>query len=196
MKALLRKDFYQLKAYCRSILLVSAVFALCSGFSGDNLFFKTYPVVLMGLTPITLLAYDERSKWNCFCAALPLSRAQVVGSKYIMSLLLMLPTVVLILLVSGIRGDRDLLTLALYLIPLGILPCAVCMPIMLRFGVEKGRLFYYILVGLSCAAGFLTKDLPLRLPAILAPGMLLVCAGAFGLSWYLSVKIFEKAEIR
>ena len=39
MKALLLKDAYQLRAYCKSMLLVVGVFGVVSLFSQDNPFF-------------------------------------------------------------------------------------------------------------------------------------------------------------
>ena len=43
MKALLLKDAYQMKAYCKSMLLVVGVFGVESLFSQDNPFFFSTP---------------------------------------------------------------------------------------------------------------------------------------------------------
>ena len=81
MKALILKDLYQLKAYCKSLLLLVCVFTLVIPFSDENLFFCIYPVMMISMLPMTLLSYDERTKWNCYCAALPFRRSQIVTAK-------------------------------------------------------------------------------------------------------------------
>ena len=62
MKALILKDLYQLKAYCKSLLLIVGVFTLVIPFSDGNLFFCIYPVMMISMLPMTLLSYDERTK--------------------------------------------------------------------------------------------------------------------------------------
>ena len=103
MKALILKDLYQLKAYCKSLLLIVGVFTLVIPFSDGNLFFCIYPVMMISMLPMTLLSYDERTKWNCYCAALPFRRSQIVTAKYLLCLLLTLPMALLVLGLSAIR---------------------------------------------------------------------------------------------
>ena len=40
----------------------------------------------MGMMPMTLLAYDQASKFSEYSAALPVTKEQLVGSKYIVGL--------------------------------------------------------------------------------------------------------------
>lgn len=203
MKALLLKDWYQIKGYCRSALLIAALFAGISLFYGENFFFVTYPVALMSLLPVTLLSYDERSHWNSFCAALPCSREQVVSSKYLLGLLLTLPTILVMLILCGIRMTAsgtflwsDLLGLADGLLILGLCSFSLCMPLLLRFGVEKGRFFYYIVIGFTCASGFILGDVNPSFPYLAFPVIVLLCASLYALSWRVSVGIYGKKEIR
>lgn len=203
MKALLLKDWYQVKAYCRSVLLIPLVFAVVSLFSGENFFFITYPVAVMSLLPVTLLSYDERSHWNSFCAALPYSRAQVVSSKYLLGLLVTLPTIAVMLILCAIRMTAsgtffwsDFLGLADGLLLLGFCSFSLCMPLLLQFGVEKGRLFYYIVIGLTCASAFVLGDVNPSFPYLAFPVIVLLCALLYALSWRISVGIYEKKEIR
>ena len=86
MKALLQKDLYQLRAYCKSYLLICAVFFGISLAGEGNLFFITYPAMLCSLIPATLQTYDERGKWACFAGTLPFTRAQLVSAKYLVGL--------------------------------------------------------------------------------------------------------------
>ena len=62
MKALLLKDAYQLRAYCKSMLLVVGVFGVVSLFSQDNPFFFAYPILMMGLLPVAIGGADGVSR--------------------------------------------------------------------------------------------------------------------------------------
>ena len=199
MKALLLKDFYQIKGYCRSVLLI----AVGSLFSGENFFFITYPVVLMSLLPVTLLSYDERSHWNRFCGALPYSQAQVVSGKYLLGLLLTMPTILIMLILYALRTAAsaaffwsELLGLADGLLILGLCSFSLCMPLLLRFGVEKGRLIYYIVIGFTCASGFFLGEINLSFPYLAFPVILLLCAGVYALSWRIAIGVYETVNVR
>ena len=69
MIGLLRKDLYMTAAYCRTFLLILAVF-LCVGFvNEENSFFVIYPMIIGMMLPVSILSYDERFKWNLACDA-------------------------------------------------------------------------------------------------------------------------------
>lgn len=205
MKALILKDLYQLKAYCKSLLLLVCVFTLVVPFSDGNLFFCIYPVMMISMLPMTLLSYDERTKWNCYCAALPFRRSQIVTAKYLLCLLLTLPMALLVLGLSAIRiavsGSGQwsaLAVLAVSLLVMSTLSSSLSMPFLFRFGVEKGRLLYIIIVCIACSSSFVIQDLTTSvvLPVPVLPVMVLLCAGIFVLSWRLSIAMFERMEIR
>ena len=61
MKALILKDLYQLKAYCKSLLLIVGVFTLVIPFSDGNLFFCIYPVMMISMLPMS--AFFMTSLW-------------------------------------------------------------------------------------------------------------------------------------
>ena len=205
MKALILKDLYQLKAYCKSLLLMVGVFTLVIPFSDGNLFFCIYPVMMISMLPMTLLSYDERTKWNSYCAALPFRRSQIVTAKYLLCLLLTLPMALLVLGLSAIRiavsGSGQwsaLAVLAVSLLVMSALSSSLSMPFLFRFGVEKGRLLYIIIVCIACSSSFVVQDLTTSvvLPVPVLPVMVLLCAGIFVLSWRLSIAMFERMEIR
>ena len=87
MKGLIIKDLYQMGRYCRTMLLVIVVFLGVSFFSRDNDFFLYYPCLLCGMIPVTLLSYDERSGWSRYALSMPVTRAQLVGGKYLIGMI-------------------------------------------------------------------------------------------------------------
>ena len=88
MKGLLLKDYYMLLKYCRPYALIVLIFGVCSLADGGNLFMLAYPAVLCGINSVSLVAYDEKSRWQQYCETMPYTRKQVVDSKYLMSFLL------------------------------------------------------------------------------------------------------------
>lgn len=196
MKALLLKDAYQLRAYCKSMLLVVGVFGVVSLFSQDNPFFFAYPILMMGLLPVSLLSYDERSHWNEFCGCLPVSKGTIVGEKYLLGLLLVVPTAAVLTAFRGlgaaISGNfelADLTQLSGLTLASGLLSIELCMPFFFKFGVEKGRIVYYVAICVFCAVCFAVKTLP-PLPTLATPAVLAAAAIGYAVSWRLSVKMY------
>ena len=58
------------------------------------MFFVFYPCLLCGMIPVNLLAYDERSRWMQYSAALPYTKAQIVCGKCLIGLLTQLTVLV------------------------------------------------------------------------------------------------------
>ena len=210
MKGLLLKDFYMIAKYCRSYLLILAFFLLASVFSDDNFFFIFYPCVLAGLIPITLLSYDERSRWNQYFGTLPYTKAQFVSVKYLISLLIVPVPLVFTAVSQSIKmyslGTSDLPGLLLLLgqmLILALFPAALALPFIFKLGVEKGRLGYFITIAVICASAFIMPEFAKSgvLQALrISPGLLFVLILAASLvfytaSWQLSIRFYEKREI-
>ncbi len=88
MKGLLLKDAYQMWYYTRMLILAAVVMMLVGVFGmkeGSN-FFMLYGGFLLGIFPMTLLAYDQNSRFSAYSAALPVTKEQLVGSKYLIGL--------------------------------------------------------------------------------------------------------------
>ena len=201
MKGLILKDLYMVKSYLRAFLILMVAFVLLSTFSQDNAFFLFYPIILAGSMPFTLIAYDERSKWNQYCTALPVSRKAIVSARYIIALLFFLAVFVLAALLQpfspAFTPEGYTLTLSL-LVVMGLLTPTILLPLTFRFGVEKGRLFYYVIIGAFCALSATASDISKLFgkvssaPILLLPIVVIIL---FALSWLLSIRIYQHKEI-
>ena len=138
------------------------------------------------------------------CDAMPLSRATVVSEKYLLTLLSVLAVFLLTLLAQGLRlsGTGDLTPLRqlpALLLPLGLLGPALLLPVVFWLGVEKGRILYFVLVGLVCAVGvFFTAGTDVATAtARELPGLVVVPASVlvFALSWGLSIVLYRRREL-
>ncbi len=206
MKGLLKKDCYLIAAYGRTLLLVSAVFLFVSAVmpSDQNFFFVIYPVLFAGVLPTTLISYEERSGWNRYCDAMPVSRKTVVSARYLMTLLCFVLLYALTLAVHAAvllpKGQGKTLAELAGLLPcVGLLAPAAMLPVTLRFGVEKARLVYYVFIGMivACALIFM-KNPTATADVVPGVGILAACAVTlllFVLSWLLSLKLYEKREL-
>lgn len=212
MKALLQKDFYQLWAYCKSYLLICVVFLGVSLAGEGNLFFITYPAMLCSLIPVTLQTYDERGKWVCLAGTLPFTRAQLVSAKYLVGLCcsgVVLLGLAAVHLAAGTYSPVLLLFLLGLTLCLSLVTPAFCLPFIFRFGTEKGRMAYYVSIGLFFALIYALSD-GLGISAadtssVAAWGSagttsgiaaaVLVSIALYVCSWLVSIRIYERREI-
>lgn len=207
MKGLLLKDLYMTRKYFRSFALLIAVFLVCSVFSDTISFMVLYPCVLAGMIPVNLMSYDSQSRWEEYAGALPYTRAQLVSAKYLLGLVSILTVLALTGICQGLRmvleGSflwQELLPLLAMLLVLSLVTPALSMPLLFRLGVEKGRLIYLVFIGVACGGSvFLGMAVPaFALGSVLAgllPLMCLAAAGLYGISWYVSVRFYQKREL-
>ncbi len=208
MKGLLLKDLYMMVKYFRIYLLILLIFMAVSFVQKDSLFFAFYPFLLCGMIPVNLLAYDERSHWDIYSLTLPVTRDMVVSAKYLMGL--MVQGIVFTVNAIGhavrisLQGSFDwesYLVLMSLMAMISLFSSSITLPFMFKLGVEKGRMAYYVMIGVVCGgaaiAGFaFNEQLQATIPfgAVLALGVLLA-AGVYALSWYLSVVFYRKREL-
>lgn len=207
MKGLLLKDLYMMRAYCKSYVLIAAVF-LAASFFGKNMFFIYYPCLLCGMIPINLLAYDEKSRFVQYSISLPVSRTQTVSEKYLVGLISQIAVLFITGIVQGIRmgvngsfslGEFALIMISLLLV--SMLASAIPMPLVFKYGVEKGRIAYYVMIGIVCGVGVLfshtlANDSQNVFPSMLVfPLLAVLGTGVYALSWYLSVAFYKKREL-
>lgn len=212
MKGLFLADLYMAKKYCRSYFFIMAVFFVLSmSYVYGNIMFITYPMILAGLLPFTLLGYSERSKWDIYCETLPVTRRQIVTEKYLLSGGLLLVVFALIAVLQGVqltvRGHFDaeeyslFLTAALFA---GFISPSITLPCIFKWGIEKGRIAYYIFIGIItalCTAMFefvprntSTGIVLWQIQGWMICAVILLCALLFAGSWRLSVHVYEKRE--
>lgn len=209
MKGLLLKDWYMMKKYCRAYLLIAAVFIAVSLFSNDNLFFIFYPCLLCGMIPVNLLGYDERSRWMQYSGTMPYTKTQIVSAKYLIGLLAQVAMLLVTGIAQGIKmtvGGNfvfgEFAVLMLLLLTMATFTSSISLPFIFKFGVEKGRTAYYIMIGFVCGASVLASSiLRGQLVSEIQPNLVLallaiVGIGVYILSWYLSVVFFKKREIQ
>ena len=154
MSALLLKDYYVIFRQMKIFLLLILVFSCIPG-----TFYSTFAVVYASMLPYTALAYDERSKWDQLAAMMPYSARDVVLGKYVFGWIgvavaaaatFVLQTILSFVWLSDVTGPSVPVILLSVCVAVCILD--ITLPMMFRFGVEKGRLAMFLIIFLVCAS--------------------------------------------
>lgn len=208
MKGLLLKDFYMAARYCRTYILIGVVFIAVSFAGSENMFFAFYPCLLCGMIPVNLLAYDERSRWLEYSGTLPYTKAQIVSGKYLVGIIVQGAMLLAVGIAQAVRmnlaGTFRLGEFALFMtiiFAMATITSSITLPFMFRWGVERGRIAYYCMIGFVCAAGYLGSvfftdgtQLAVSQGAMM---VILTLAGiaVYAASWLASIALYQKREV-
>ncbi len=210
MKGLLLKDWYAIKSYCRTNIIIIVAFSIAGGVMEGNLFFTYYPCVFAGIITMNLIAYEEREKWEQYAATLPYSKTQMVSSKYIVGLCFGVVTILMNIItqlvcmvcLNTIYIDR-LLSLLLVFVSLALLPAAFLLPFIYKFGVNKGRIAYFVVIGVFCGGiGILASNhtiglidiVPTHQMSVIIIIVFAVSLVLYAFSWMLSILFYKNRE--
>ena len=201
MKGLLLKDLINLKSTARLFLAFLAIFAVLILSTGELGSYSLSIVVLSAMLPFTTVALDERAKWDRTALCAPVKRSTLVLSKYVLGLVL-LGIALFAGLLLGLLGGQELSLLLkqLFLIGLsGALILCVMLPLMFRFGAEKGRIVLMLIMAAAFAASFLFNGPDVALPtkdALMDYALILIASviAALVLSAMWSMGIYRKKE--
>ncbi len=179
MKGLVKYDLMQLAGTSKkSFYLLYFVGLAAVGVMLGGGTICSYMAVMIGcMTGVSFFSYESWYHWDSYCAVMPLSNRQIVVSRYI-SLLIVTGCGVLWGIVIGVlaltAGKMDL-TWTQWLLSMvqtvlaALLYMEIEIPVMYRFGVERGRivnilLFIILFAGVSALAEF--NELPTAVASV------------------------------
>ena len=211
MTGLVKKDLYLSLSMLKSYVLVAVVFALLT-LTGiyDISFFVTYLSVMCIMIPVNLFAYDEQARWDKYAAALPSGRAGVGEARDLFTILICLGSLVfalflqpIVALFTGAQGQArtDLLLSGLLPTAYGCFMNAVLLPLLFKFGSQKGRIYLLLALGVGVGVifGGLTglKEMGISLSELTLPLFVLPVVGLLTLipSYFLSRRIFFHKDL-
>lgn len=178
MKGLVKYDLMQLAGTSKKSFYLLYFVGLAAGgvmLGGGSIF--SYTVMIGCMTGVSFFSYESWYHWDSYCAVMPLSNRQIVVSRYI-SLLIVTGCGVLWGIVIGVlaltAGKMDL-TWTQWLLSMvqtvlaALLYMEIEIPVMYRFGVERGRivnilLFIILFAGVSALAEF--NELPTAVTSV------------------------------
>lgn len=210
MKGLILKDFYTmsstLKIYAFLILVYVAVFGIMENNPVSAIMVST---LVISMSPVTALAYDEQSKWDKMARTAPVSAKEIVVAKYIFSLLMAVAAAVFstlaIIIVDKFRNTSDCLIAMVMAILLAMFYHSLLFPTIYKFGTTKGRIYTMlimfipaILVALFSFVGFWTSAVIIMLTdygELCAAAIVLLIVLMYIGSVGLSVKIYKNKDL-
>ena len=172
------------------------------------MFFVFYPCLLCGMIPVNLLGYDERSRWTEYVGTLPYTKTQIVSAKYLIGLFTQIAMLIVICIAQGVKMGiectfvlKELLMLMMLLLIMASVSSSLTLPFIFKYGVEKGRGAYYVMIGVVCAGSIIATTIfkeslqnEIQMNAVL-PIACLVGIGIYVFSWYLSILFYKKKEM-
>ena len=215
IKGLITKDILQLKSYKRTLIIFIVIFTITS-ISREGGIGNMLAIMLtlgFGMFSMASFNYDEFNKADRYILTLPLTKKEVVLSKYILvigstvmgSIIgIMLSYIVTFAMNKQVPNIEEIISVGLGgLLGIGIIE-AIQIPCVYKWGAEKGRIQMVILTALLGVIIFVGAKANIQLPAnnilnIVNTFLPLIFIGLIIIIYYISYKvaykIYDKKEI-
>lgn len=205
MKGLIIKDFFVLKKQAK-VLLALLVFYLVYAVAIKDISMLAMITLLCVMLPITTMAYDEKNKWDKFVLSMPIPRNTLVLSKYLFGIMLDLAGIIIVALISMLMiyfsnetKITEVLVMSVVFGAVGLAFLAIMLPILFKFGVEKGRILMMLVIFAPIILGMVFPKLgiappseqTLKLLAYSAPALIML---VLLISIKISIAIYNKKE--
>ncbi|MBC3886989.1 ABC-2 transporter permease [Acetobacterium paludosum] len=210
MKGLILKDFINLGRSFKSVGVALVALAIIFIPMGNESFISGMIVLMFAMMVITTMSYDDTAKWDTYALTMPITRKEVVRSKYLLLLMLDLTGVVLALALafvgSFLKGTGitvETLLGILIILMIAVIFGSALIPLIYKFGPEKARLMIVLCAAIPTAVLLIVAKLNVPFPAIgneetvfgiIMIAMALISLVIFFASYFISVKIYQKKE--
>ena len=145
IRGLLLKDIFELSAQCRVQLVLTGVYMLLPLFIRGIGLFASVGMMLLAMTPVYALGYDERCRWERYALAMPVRKSDLFWSRFLLGVIAVALGAAVQVLVALLAGRGDLLSSLAVTAPAAILYLLIVLPLMMKLGVEKGRFLLLLL---------------------------------------------------
>ncbi|WP_296557829.1 ABC-2 transporter permease [uncultured Acetobacterium sp.] len=205
MKGLILKDLLNLKSTFKMLGVMMLFFAVVFIPQGNSFIFGII-ILMFAMMVVTTISYDDLAKWDAYALTMPVTRKEMVLSKYLVMAILNTLGAVLSLIVGAVGSvimgqsfDLEILAIigAIYLIAL--IFGSVIIPLIYKFGTEKARLMLILCALLPTALMLLAEQFNVPLPTTGNPWIYLILLIGFSvtgviLSYLISLKIYSQKE--
>lgn len=169
MIGLIKKDFLMIKGNIKFSIIIILVFSLIS-YNNINML-EFIPIFISTMLCMSLFSYDEYNKWDAYACTFPNGRVNIVKSKYITNIILILIsfffTLILSSTISLIKYNsttKNIIDVLYGVSFVSVLLITFTYPLIFKFGIEKGRILLFFLVfGLSGIFALLYNNLNINL---------------------------------
>jgi len=149
MTGLIIKDLLNLRKNAVMLVIFVGLFFVFGAITQSGITFGTVAATMFTLQVLTAMSFDERAGWEKYALTMPVSRKDLVVSKYVLGILLSLVgfviNVVFFLGFSGMTMTEGLLS-SLALLGVSCYFIALNLPPTFKWGVERGRLVMFVIM--------------------------------------------------
>lgn len=165
MRGLIIKDYLLMKNQMKLLILFFVIVIIMLMNHGDPMFIISYLTFVITSLSLSTISYDEYENSNTYLFSLPITRTEYVKEKYLFAfmntgagwLLAMLMVLgykmiqnqAISIQMLSLIGGLNFICAAAYI--------AVCLPLWIKLGPEKGRIIFFILAGVIALAGSFSK---------------------------------------
>ena len=90
----------------------------------------------------------------------------------------------------------DYFSMMAYIVAVSLASPAVLLPFVFRFGAEKGRIAYYVVIGVACAVStFVAGRGSLAIAGVSGAILVAAAAALYAVSWLLSIAAYNRREL-
>lgn len=202
MTGLILKDILNLKKQAK-LYLILVTFYLTIGIVNENSsMFSSMMTMVSVMIPITAMSYDERNKWDRYALTMPISRGNIVVSRYLLGVIFLIAALALStpinMIFSKINITENIL-INLASLSAGITIMSVIFPLLIKFGVEKGRILMMLVLFVPIAIVMMVSKIGISMPdeetiellIYLSP---IIAVVIFLISMYISLLIYKRKE--
>lgn len=206
MLGLIFKDFICMKKTSLKLFVFFIVYFIIFTSTGNISFLSAMIIMLSTMFVITTFAYDEVAKWDCFALSLPVTKKQVVLSKYLLAVIFDVMGILVVFIIHVIKNRliyEELISIYA-LAAVALIIVSILIPLIYKFGTQKSRIWLIVifLVPTALAALFSKSGLAsnFSLPSestieTLVKASLPFAIIIFALSYFISCHIYENSEV-
>ena len=156
IKGLILKDLMNLKSYKTTMLFILVLYVIVSLMNEEMMVsMPIYIVLIFGMIAIGSFNYDSMSKSDKYILSFPITRKEVVKARYLYTFLftlvgflfaIALNVIFQIIKTGNLNGAIDMISVAVGSFFGMILLQVFQIPIMYKFGAEKGKIVQMIMI--------------------------------------------------
>lgn len=215
MKSLILKDLYNIGHNAKSMLFILVIFAVAfiptSGVEG----YIFMCAILCSMMIVTTFSFDDTSKWTRYAMITPISKKDLVAGKFIVLAIFCVIGSLFGMVVGAIggvilkkvsfdlAGIGELLFLTLVAWVISLILGSISIPLVFKFGAEKGRVLILVSFLIPAAICFGIYQLLVILGVEMTDQLifiLLCCSPIVAFIWcyvmyQISYQIFAKQEL-
>ena len=215
MKSLILKDLFNIGHNAKSMLFILVVFAVALiPFSGVEGYIFVC-AILCSMMIVTTFSFDDNSKWTRYAMIMPVSKKELVVGKFVVLAIFCAVGSLFGLVIGSIGGSAmrkitfdfagigELLFLALAAWAISLIFGSMSIPLVFKFGAEKGRVLLLVSFLIPAGICFGIYQLLAMLGVELTDQLvfiLLCCSPILALAWcyvmyQISYRIFSRQEL-